>query len=267
MNVFLTKTKMRANRTQLIAIAMCIIIAFSLFAFVGCTDDIEWLENDFFIYCYHTYSTGERAVIIGGITEKGKTQEYLVIPDEIDGYIVNEIFNAELNNSQYLIPYDAPLKKIYISKNVKSMERQWIAHSIMPAKRIYMRCVPQETAIIIDGLNVYASDIPQEDYCRALNWYFKGTNWSKDEIKSKLHVANLTYNYNYEGSPNRGIHFLDDLDEGERVIVKPPNPQRDGYKFDGWYLNSDCTEIFDLDTYERKSDDGLIVLFANWIKI
>lgn len=267
MNVFFTKTKMKANRTHLIAFAMCIVITFSLIGFVGCTYGIEWLENEFFIYHYtkKNSSTGELVVRIGGITEKGKAQEYLVIPDEIDGYIVNEIFNAKLDG-YYLIPYYSPLKKIYISKNVKYMSREWIAYTNQPLKRIYLRCA-YKTVNIIDGQNVYAASISQKVYRSALNWYYFQGKKSKDEIESMLHIANLTYLYNYEGNPNRGIYFLDDLDEGEKVIVKPTNPQREGYNFDGWYTEEEGINEVDFYIFVKENIAEETIFYAKWTKI
>lgn len=69
---------------------------------------------------------------------------------------------------------------------------------------------------------------------------------------------------NYEGSGNGGIHFVDDLDEGETLVVIPPEPIREGYRFQGWYRDEACTEPFDLTTYVRKDTDGILSLYAGW---
>lgn len=48
--------------------------------------------------------------------------------------------------------------------------------------------------------------------------------------------------------------------ENESVVLPETNPARDGYKFTGWYTNSEATEKFD----ETTKITGDLVLYAGW---
>lgn len=48
-----------------------------------------------------------------------------------------------------------------------------------------------------------------------------------------MYAANVSYFYNYEGAPNDGYYWLDDLEDGETIKYIPENPTREGYLFGG----------------------------------
>lgn len=48
--------------------------------------------------------------------------------------------------------------------------------------------------------------------------------------------------------------------EKDTKISKPDDPQKDGYKFAGWYVNKDCTVAFDFDTPISEN----FTLYAKW---
>ena len=60
--------------------------------------------------------------------------------------------------------------------------------------------------------------------------------------------------YNYENSPTKGYYWIDDLETGETLAYMPPNPTREGYTFDGWYADSECTIEYDFTTPYIKKD-------------
>jgi len=76
--------------------------------------------------------------------------------------------------------------------------------------------------------------------------------------------ANVSYFYNYEDAPNGGYHWIDDLDAGNSIITIPSAPQRDGFTFDGWYLDKECTTKFNFETY-KMSENSELELFAKWL--
>lgn len=86
-------------------------------------------------------------------------------------------------------------------------------------------------------------------------------------------IANTTFYYNFEGSENDGIYWIDDYAYGDKIIYLPENPVREGYIFNGWYKESDCINLwnFDEDTLPnafRNEYGNLIyqetVLYAKW---
>lgn len=83
-----------------------------------------------------------------------------------------------------------------------------------------------------------------------------------------MREGDICYNENY--------YWVDSYDESIITFI-PPEPQRDGYKFNGWYKEAECINgwnfstditakeiVFDAnktyDTYEG------VYLYAKWIK-
>lgn len=68
-------------------------------------------------------------------------------------------------------------------------------------------------------------------------------------------VANVSYYYNYEKEFE--TFFIDDVD-GDKIKKIPPVPQREGYKFIGWYKESEC-----LNEWNFKNDIVPVKIYNN----
>lgn len=75
-------------------------------------------------------------------------------------------------------------------------------------------------------------------------------------------TANISYYYDYEGSPNEGYCWIDDLEIGEKIKTIPEDPIREGYEFAGWY-KAGQEEPFNFTAYTK--DENELELFAKWI--
>ncbi len=71
--------------------------------------------------------------------------------------------------------------------------------------------------------------------------------------------------YRHELTHNEGVYWIDHLDEGQNLITIPENPTRDGYTFEGWYLDEECTISADLSTITPNPDGTTLFLYAKWI--
>ena len=49
-----------------------------------------------------------------------------------------------------------------------------------------------------------------------------------------------------------------------KEFTYPTNPEKEGYIFDNWYLNSNYTQVFDLSVIENKITKGKVVLYGNF---
>ncbi|MBO7377330.1 MAG: InlB B-repeat-containing protein, partial [Clostridia bacterium] len=87
--------------------------------------------------------------------------------------------------------------------------------------------------------------------------------------------GNVTYYYNYDGSPNDGYYWLDNYNYGEKIQYPPENPAREGFMFYGWYKEAECINKweFETDALPDSLPDGNggevyqeTNLFAKWIK-
>lgn len=65
---------------QLLIVILCLIVLFPL---TGC--GLRLYESDYFIY---TVGYDSNKVSILGLTNKGREQEYLIVPEKIDGKAV-----------------------------------------------------------------------------------------------------------------------------------------------------------------------------------
>ncbi len=60
--------------------------------------------------------------------------------------------------------------------------------------------------------------------------------------------ANVSYFYNYETEENNGYYWIDDWDYGGKIEFTPPEPEREGYTFGGWYKEPECINKWDFET-------------------
>lgn len=248
------------NSINKILLLILILVLF-LCAFCGClkkSKEEKIYETDYFRYvAYVDY------VEIKGLTELGKLQEYIVIPEEIDGKCV-----------KYWSGHDSVsrLKALYISYGINFINPDsWInpdGHMMFDIEGnyniFYLRSEYQKGANFRTG--GYIPTRAVESYARRkpiLDW------------EQKYIVANMQYLYNYlipikEGeyysSPNEGVHFIDNIEVGEKVNVIPTIPKRDGYMFTGWFKEEECINEINLESYV-KEDDEILYLYAGWKKI
>ncbi len=84
------------------------------------------------------------------------------------------------------------------------------------------------------------------------------TEEEKIEIYKKYNAVRLDLSLY-----NNGYYWIDNLENGEKLTIKPKDPEREGYTFAGWYIDEACTQAFDFDTFIKGDAD--LVLYANWI--
>lgn len=69
----------------------------------------------------------------------------------------------------------------------------------------------------------------------------------------------VSFNYNYTGSPEAKVA---DVKEGDKA-VKPADPVRTGYIFDGWFTEAECKNAFDFNAAITADTQ----IFAGWTEI
>ena len=67
----------------------------------------------------------------------------------------------------------------------------------------------------------------------------------------------VTFDYNYDGATSTS----ETVEEGS-TVSEPETPTRDGYTFDAWYTDEDCTSPYSFDTAVTED----ITLYANWLE-
>lgn len=215
-------------------------------------------KNEYFIY---QVSRENSEAYIVGLTDLGKQQEYLIIPETIGGKKVNAIsemtFDVYRTEEQYGnledINYDSKtLKKIFIVSGIRIINA-WASGGLFSEKEVF-----------------YISNADVEFSNKFYRTSFKG-----ETVWHSLTAANVSYDYNYEDSPNDGYYWIDNYAYGEKIEYIPEHPLRNSYTFGGWYKESECINVwdFEMDTLPKVKYDeqGVEIyqetkLYAKWIK-
>ena len=87
---------------------------------------------------------------------------------------------------------------------------------------------------------------------------------SEQYFSGSLLKANVSYHLNYD---ENNYYYIDYYENGEKILYIPPSPVREGYTFEGWYKEIDCTNKwdFDNDVLQLTDETQEIKLYAKWI--
>lgn len=116
------------------------------------------------------------------------------------------------------------------------------------------------------------------EYCFLLKFTFADETYmlGGKSFTSTIYKANTAFMFNYEGAPNMGYFFINDFERGGLIENYVYEPTREGYTFNGWYKDSECTQKWDFEvdtlpapTYDENGQLEFIEtkLYAGWTKI
>ena len=196
----------------------------------GCARNEEW--GYFTVKFYDDRETA----YITGLTELGQQQRFLVIPEEIDGVKVSTIGERPLLQMWSSLGSadicSENLEKIYIPFSIRI-----IGGSFRNSPNLIK--VFSITGEFVNGLDALAR-----------NYYTNLAYLNELNNHSRLFIgrANVSYFYNFEIEENYGYYWIDDYDYGNRIEFIPPEPEREGYTFGGWYKEPECINEWDFET-------------------
>ena len=235
---------MKKKQKKVITIVLVVLLLLlSIGMTVGCVEKDKKLETETFRY--HIFDAGDhKEVFIDGLTEKGRLQKNIVIPEEIDGMPVTSLRGHS----------EAPnVRKIIVSYTVKTINTWGLSYGSFFVtnyeqfpKILYVNCLHEKSANLGEG--GYIATNAQSGYGRYLEAY---------------QFANIQYLFNYADAPNMNVFFIDDLEVNEKVEIIPENPKRNGYAFTGWYAEPECINKIELNGYV-KTDEEIVYLYAGW---
>lgn len=264
---------MRKKRVYIIVSILLVLIC--SIALSGCNlvidggwfDKADFLpeyESGYFRYAVKTFEDGKKEAYIVGLTESGLQQSALIFPTEIDGITVY----GTTYKIESIIVTGTP--KFVGELDSENLDKIFFTQS--PSKAAGTRVT------IATSQNVYKvfwnledSLSPNKNMIIGYNYYIE--KGFVDALHNS-HIANISYLYNYEDSPNCGYYWVDSYDESIITFI-PPKPKRDGYEFGGWYKESECINewVFETDTSGKEisiGDDYIDTyqgkyLYAKWI--
>jgi len=259
---------MKSLKKILAILFSSIVVCGACMCLTGC--GLRLYESDFFIYTIG-YESNEIGIL--GLTDLGKEQEYLVIPEKIGnrrvrslGFDANYYFEdieEKYGDKKYGLMQSQKLKKIFVSSQCRIRR--------YGRKGLFYDCPNFEGCFILGGEDI------------DLEYYFKHWDYSvatfyaafgKAAEHSAVKTANVSYDYNYEHAPNDGYYWIDNYNYGERIVYIPEAPVRGGYTFGGWYKEAECINVWDFATdvlpEAQLDEEGQELyqetrLFAKWV--
>lgn len=189
----------------------------------------------------------DTSVAIVGFTNEGLEKEVLDVPREIDGRPVHYI---GLRDEGFLRGYDSRhvhsenLRKIYIHDNIKELA-YFYGSEVDVMSCSYDFAVRFEGEVLVNKIYVYAA-------VYAANTY-----------SEEFAPANVAFMNNYSLDVNGGYYRLDNIAAGEKIPV-PPDPEREGYTFGGWYKEPECINEWDFDELPVVTENIEFRLYAKW---
>ena len=242
------------KRISVIFIAVMFVFI-SAGALIGCEGEGEGetMWTDYFVYgCINKagskriVSNGENVVILE-LTELGKQQERLIIPDYIDNKPVVQIGMVRFGRNTG-IKGGARYKKLYLPINtlsIPSFDGLYAYHNT----KILVINVSDFTFFQKHTGIFYLSEY----------LYYEIANISSEPLRETLKIANINYMSNTE------VYFIDDNKNGE-VLVKPTDPISDSQIFEGWFTEPEYVNEWDFenDVFHPKDDGTTMKLYAKW---
>ena len=178
-----------------------------------------------------------QTVYITGLTELGKQQRFLVIPEEIDGikvYAVGERPPLQMWSSIGAADIcSEKLEKVYVTSSI------YIVSGSFRNSPNLTKVASMVGAFIVSTnqtIKTYVSNKEYNDLSPNGLYYYA------------FDKANVSYFYNYESEVNDGYYWIDDWDYGGKIEFIPPEPIREGYTFGGWFKEPECINKWDFET-------------------
>ena len=242
------------RKVGLMTIVILLLVS-TLFVFAGCNYEAKSYRKDetFFeteLFACILVGPKKNKVQICELTQLGLEQEELVIPKEINGYKVSDFGYGGFSS---LNLHTAQPKKVFLP------------YGLTIHRSSHLFWGPEETIIILN----FSYNPTYYKYEFVQDVYFSDDKKGELTRSKNKHVANVRFYMNlpetdakFYSTPR--IHWIDNLNVGERIKTIPPIPNREGYIFSGWYMEEACTTAFNFDL-EKGEDD--MELYAKWEKL
>lgn len=225
-------TRVKVKKMSLVVLAISLSLGLS-----ACINNIETVSTDFFVFELNHKEKHATAI---ELTDLGKEQEVLVIPQFVESYPVQYIGKrAVLGDRLGVLLLTGIQKKIYLPPSL--INRVGLAESS-----------------VMDAILNVAN--PSEELINSIQRFYESNLYFLTE-DTKL---NTFFMLNFDSAGNEGYYWMDYIN-GSNPYITPSNPVREGYTFDGWYYEEECTSSWD--NQFPTSETDTLTLFAKWIDL
>jgi len=231
-------------RKKIISIGLMLVMSISLFG--GCTRN-RIVYTDYFRVQLRR-SDGYAVVL--ELTELGKEQEILAVPMFVERLPVRQI-GRELRGMWGGIEglYSPNLIKLYLPYTVSHVI-DWGIASEHIVEIIVMSMELPKRFFHFAWRDFYVVHYDYIHSCDTVRYISPSR-------------PNVAFRYNYSNSPNQGYYWFDYV-TGSNLYLTPP-PTRQGYVFDGWYLDPQGTTPWD-NQMPTTAEENLR-LYARWQRV
>ena len=226
-------------------------LIFILCCITSCFENSNEFKTDKY-ECY-IHDTDKKEISIGNILERSEEgvifvpytiNDYKVTKLGFHCYITEEMKNYWINRIYFPSSILEIRSPIYLS----SENKYTIFFSSKPFKLLKLSNNPTQ-----EKLEIYVPYEYYEDYI-AIN----------DPIRNCIRPANVNYYYNL--NLENDIYYVDCYENNSLIEYMPPNPEKEGYTFDGWYKEAECINQWDFDSdfIYNTEEYHVTNLYAKW---
>ncbi|MBO4962969.1 MAG: InlB B-repeat-containing protein [Clostridia bacterium] len=278
---------------------MCLVLTMLLSMFLG-NKQVGTTCSGFFSYD-KLYEDGDFIIKedneLYDFSDQGLNKEYIVIPKGMT--IRKTLGNLFASGHPIAFTYSEKIKKIYNAgfamPSILSYNKTKEENIVFQNQEMLISKKQCKFFAIVESFYNYKCyqgvDLIVEYCLKNSNFYreygyivyaqLAKENSNYESFIECYYLANIEFMYNYENAPTKGYYWIDDLETGETLAYMPPNPTREGYTFDGWYADSECTIEYDFTTpyikkefVEMETEDAYYLvypkdyvthIYAKWI--
>ena len=219
-------------------ISLVVLAIFLSLGLSACINNIETISTDFFVFELNHKEKHATAI---ELTDLGKDQEVLVIPPVVEDLPVKHIGKKQ----RFFQPIDTNAlrltdmqKKIYLPYSL--LGQMWLTTDTTVEAILSLANLDNFEEVFI------INSFPE------INLYYLNES-------TKL---NTFFMCNFDSAENDGYYWVDYIN-GSNPYIIPANPVREGFTFDGWYYEEECTISWNNEVPSTENEK--ITLFAKWI--
>lgn len=205
----------------------------------------------------------ENNIAIGNVKTYPKDGA-VFFPERIENYTVSKLGFASglgFGGNGYLTA---------VSSNGPNIQRCYFPHTINEVRSPYIQSSGNNLKMfycgeVIDLIGLEDQYRDTEIYVPAEKYELFKNVLSEQYFSGSLLKANVSYHLNYDED---NYYYVDYYENGEKICYIPPIPVREGYTFEGWYKEIDCTNKWDFnnDVLQLTDETQEIKLYAKWIE-
>ena len=203
------------------------------------------------------YAIEQGTVSIGNILTEKKA---VFIPYFVENKKVTKLgFDVFMN--EITMGSVTKVERVYLPNSIE----EFFTYVMQRNKKVFYCGNPIDLYHLCYGVEGYPIFVPYETYDEFNDLFIYG---SED---NNLIKANVTYYLNYPDKiyEYNEYYYIDYYDNGSLIEFIPPNPEKEGYTFDGWYKEPECINQWDFtkNLTFNVEESPVTNLYAKWVTI